>query len=504
MAPSSIPSVSHVPSFSEVQETVVLMNQSLNMDAPMNTEQQAAFANIIKNMVVGDDSNADVDVIITGQTLVDDGAARGKKLIITYKIVFRSKSGGTDKLADTVSATVNNNLTTLSTEMANQGIPNAGVDPVVTIDETESPTSAPTITCMDKSGTFHPKDPSKTCAWLGAHEWRRKNLCDVPIFFKNCPLTCGICCRDKPSFTFIFLKETRNCNWIKKPFNKGGPSPKQKANICSKEYYWKNCPKACDKCYEPIFYPTLSPSSPPSNSPTVPPPTSSPTISCMDKPWFKHPQDSSKTCAWVGETEVRRYNLCDKQIYMKNCPVTCGLCCRNKASFTFTFQKQTRGCNWLSVPPKNDGPTVVQKEKLCAKDWISNACTKSCQKCRPPITSPTSAPTAATTVCQDKLSWKHPKHPSKTCTWLGAVEWRRKSACKYPIFFKNCPFTCGICCRDSDSFQFKIQNVQRNCEWLGTPFNRGGPPPKQKANICYKDFYWRKCPQACDKCFTAV
>jgi len=84
-----------------------------------------------------------------------------------------------------------------------------------------------------------------------------------------------------------------------------------------------------------------------------------------------------------------------------------------------------------------------------------------------PVASPTSAPTPPVSCANDpdfKLGGK------KNCLWMMLTKKRRKKFCKKGKVREKCPVTCGACCADSETFEFKvkIKKVERTkkCAWL--------------------------------------
>jgi len=101
--------------------------------------------------------------------------------------------------------------------------------------------------------------------------------------------------------------------------------------------------------------------------------------------------DEKETCQWIRFKESRRSQFCQYQTVRVNCPLSCGLCCEDDASYKFTakFGKKdkTKDCEWLGKKKK-------RQEKWCNEkddgdelnEWqngkmIRDACPKNCNFC---------------------------------------------------------------------------------------------------------------------------
>jgi len=84
---------------------------------------------------------------------------------------------------------------------------------------------------------------NKKCAWIGnGSEKRRSKHCKNNNVRMSCPVTCGICCEDDPTFTFKINRGVmKGCDWIdeKKP---------KRMEYCKKLYISSSCPIKCDDC----------------------------------------------------------------------------------------------------------------------------------------------------------------------------------------------------------------------------------------------------------------
>ena len=99
---------------------------------------------------------------------------------------------------------------------------------------TPSPTPASSNMCVE-SVTFFYKKKHKTCYWIGRNIRRMGKYCPNFEVRMNCPITCGHCCGDRPSFRFLDWKgNIRNCAWVED----------NRKDYCN-GYILKACPMAC-------------------------------------------------------------------------------------------------------------------------------------------------------------------------------------------------------------------------------------------------------------------
>mmetsp|Transcript_14513 Transcript_14513/g.17188 ORF Transcript_14513/g.17188 Transcript_14513/m.17188 type:complete len:102 (-) Transcript_14513:43-348(-) len=86
------------------------------------------------------------------------------------------------------------------------------------------------------------------------------------------------------------------------------------------------------------------------------------------------------------------------------------------------------------------------------------------------------------------------KDPRRDCAWVTFNETRRKNKCAKPKTLRNCPSSCGLCCADDDSFQFKIPNgIIQNCYWIAKKYEK-------RKGKCNKKKVRTHCHQTCDNC----
>ena len=110
-----------------------------------------------------------------------------------------------------------------------------------------------TFAGTDKTGM--PKD--FRCLAIGRKEKLRQDLCVISEVRVACPLTCGLCCEDDPTFLFKVLDQNdnlgrQNCAWITKP-KKTKAIEKRRELVCSfLDKVANKCRLACDLCKSPV------------------------------------------------------------------------------------------------------------------------------------------------------------------------------------------------------------------------------------------------------------
>ena len=68
------------------------------------------------------------------------------------------------------------------------------------------------------------------------------------VILKACPVACGVCCADDPTYVFETDREeypAQNCAWIAKKFE-------ARKRYCDKKMIKAACPLTCDNCQDPI------------------------------------------------------------------------------------------------------------------------------------------------------------------------------------------------------------------------------------------------------------
>ena len=77
---------------------------------------------------------------------------------------------------------------------------------------------------------------------------------------------------------------------------------------------------------------------------------------CVDNESFRIDGKEWKSCYWVrknkNDNDKRRKKECQKEDVHINCPLSCGLCCKDHTSYTFVTENgNTKNCNWISNKP---------------------------------------------------------------------------------------------------------------------------------------------------------
>jgi len=285
--------------------------------------------------------------------------------------------------------------------------------------------------CLNNKFYMYGDDPELTCKKIRKNELIRQEYCkDAEVHF-YCPQACGDCCEDSPTYTFNTPNKkakdnnAADCEWV-------GKKPVKRNKWCKEETrrngeMVKNmCPVACGVCKElvpivestfptsaertaaitpsPTGFPTSSeptavvtdaptgfPTSPEptdvptqfptSSEPTTFPTSSSPTSACLDDPLFT--SSSIKSCKYVRNDEARRQFLCGKYTLVReSCPLACGDCCGDDASFSFfnDFRKEWT-CATIAKNPtyRLDWCERQARDIATAKSFrVKSKCAKTC------------------------------------------------------------------------------------------------------------------------------
>ena len=86
------------------------------------------------------------------------------------------------------------------------------------------------------------------------------------------------------------------------------------------------------------------------------------------------------TCQSVRNKENRRKKYCQREEFHNACPVSCGVCCSDDATYTFeNDNKVTQDCEWI-------GGKADRKDKFCnqyrnGRMVREDACPMSCDYC---------------------------------------------------------------------------------------------------------------------------
>jgi len=97
-------------------------------------------------------------------------------------------------------------------------------------------------------------------------------------------------------------------------------------------------------------------------------------------------------------------------------------------------------------------------------------------------------------VCANDRKYRTPNN--KNCAWIGMKKNRRKKFCSTnAIIFEKCPVTCGVCCEDDVTFQFKLKSgKKKRCNYL----NENKP---KRMKYCKNALVRSSCPKKCNACY---
>lgn len=228
-------------------------------------------------------------------------------------------------------------------------------------------------------------------------------------------------CEDDQTFTFDTPFGLKDCAWV-------ASSPIAQLGYCPDTDVKNKCVKTCDNCVKsnpPTVSPTNSPtdtqtnsptvssSTAPSSSPTSKPtatvttslptkiptglptgsptrkgtgsPTSKPTLiptatqtedECWNALGLDYAGDPKHDCEWLARDQFRVDLLCSKREFVREaCPVTCGICCEDNPTYTFSTPFGTQDCAWVASSP-------IAQLGYCSNTDIKTYCSKACSNCR--------------------------------------------------------------------------------------------------------------------------
>merc|ERR1711862_584682 len=113
----------------------------------------------------------------------------------------------------------------------------------------------PTITCKDDENYRYPYPPWEDvefCRWIRRDEDRRVTWCMEPGVHEGCPYTCGLYCRDDPSYTFVANNGIeRGCKWLSQKSDRQDRYCDKYKNGSMVRYA---CPNTCNYCEEYVSF----------------------------------------------------------------------------------------------------------------------------------------------------------------------------------------------------------------------------------------------------------
>lgn len=216
--------------------------------------------------------------------------------------------------------------------------------------------------------------------------------------------------------------------------------------------------------------------------------------SCTNDATFYHGSDRKQTCSWIGNRQDRVFSFCQAENVRSKCPQVCGLCCVDDPGFKFSLKRQgvEKTCQWLKHKS-------VRQDRYCNNNTISDACPISCgtDNC------PGYVPISNVTTSNPALTCSDNKYYSmggrkRTCHWMGLQEERRYLFCQSEEVRNNCPFSCGVCCKDDSEYTFTInRGEQKKCIWLG---KKSARQDRYCDNVIDGMSVSERCPKACGRC----
>ena len=279
----------------------------------------------------------------------------------------------------------------------------------------------------------------------------------------------GLSCEDNENFVFTLDNgNNQGCSWIDANANKVDD---RQVKYCARNVEGGGmigafCPKACDNCgplpsletfqnpttpATATTAPTQSPTKNPTYSPATNIPTKNPTYSPTNIPTMKptYTQESPSVAPSEQEPTINptdmptatcvnsdsfsidgfdcndiRYRTQDycqgtstiSQSVRDNCPVSCGLCCRDNESFTFSLDNgKNQGCSWID---SNSNKVNDRRAKYCNRNipgvgMIGTFCPEACDNCGPlesPSVAPSEEPSTIPTEFPTSHSTGNPSH----------------------------------------------------------------------------------------------
>merc|ERR1712129_1215 len=86
------------------------------------------------------------------------------------------------------------------------------------------------------------KNKRKNCNWVSGNK-NRVNLCKKSEVRTACPISCGDCCMDDPTYKFNVKGQLKTCEWASKL------GAKKKKRFCRRKQHKFNCAETCNRCF---------------------------------------------------------------------------------------------------------------------------------------------------------------------------------------------------------------------------------------------------------------
>jgi len=204
-------------------------------------------------------------------------------------------------------------------------------------------------------------------------------------------------------------------------------------------------------------------------------------------------------CIWVGrkgDAGSRRQEKCNRPDVPVACPVQCGLCCADDASFTFEIESGvTQDCSYFE---KN----WAKRKGYCDKIQVKTACAFSCGNCFAPVQPKEEKDkTEDDPDCVSDSYFRMNGKKNKNCNWVaekGDKGNRRKKSCRKNSVAEACPAACGLCCADDPTFRFRLDNGNKqDCKWIDDKY-------KKRKGSCDDKKVKAACGRTCQNCFEPV
>lgn len=203
-------------------------------------------------------------------------------------------------------------------------------------------------------------------------------------------------------------------------------------------------------------------------------------------------------CLWVGrkgDAGSRRQEKCNREDVSLACPIQCGLCCADDATFNFVLDNgQTKDCAWIKFK-------YLKRIDFCDRVQIRTACAYTCNNCFAPVLSREEREESNDEDCFTDPEFGVNGKRKKNCHWIaekGDNGNRRKKMCQRESVQEACPTACGLCCADDDDFRFIRENMEiEACAWIKEK-------KKVRKKYCEQNHIKVGCPRTCENCLDPV